>query len=193
MTCESCDDAAFTLEIIRGKTNRQSFGAADSENVYKQINSATQAAPCVISVPAHGMPDDWVFSIEGAKGMRALNRVGAQGRVIDAHHIELNDFNALNEPAYTGGGVIVYAHPRDLTGYTARGKIRRSYGDSDGVLDLSLTVDISACAVNLEISEDDALSLQISAGVFDIELVNGPEVEELIRGKVTVLDESTDG
>lgn len=81
---------------------------------------------------------------------------------------------------------------RNLTGFTARGKLKRSYFSSSNV---SFTVTIpnpSEGEVVLSLNADQTANLKYGRYVYDIELVsNTYNVERIIEGIVTVYPEVT--
>jgi hypothetical protein len=91
--------------------------------------------------------------------------------------------------------------PRDLTGYTARMKIKENVTDDVSVLFLHTSsgeiviapnqvTDPGELSINLAASV--TASLTIERGVYDFELVTGSVVERLLEGKVRVRPEVTD-
>jgi hypothetical protein len=191
----SCCEDVFVLKITRGKVTRQSFGYADSEYVYRPVSEATQAAPCVLTVTGHDLPSDWVFDIEGAKGMPSLNRQGAQAKVVDEDHLELNDFNATNQSAYTGGAVIKYSKPGDLSGKTAVLSLWRNFGDQSALLTIDLEIDAENSSIILDSPRTELGSLEVQAGAFGIDIIDPlaeDEPEEFLTGKFVVKDDGTD-
>ena len=90
---------------------------------------------------------------------------------------------------------------RDLTGYSARMKIKEFIDDSTEIL--SLTTANSSIVIDPDqVTNKGELSINISAAttsslvtercVYDLELVNGVVVERLLQGKVTLKKEVTD-
>ena len=121
----SCPLAEIPLDVTQGLPFSESFRWMQPFKAFKPISAASQAAPCVLTVPNHGVPPGWPFAISGAKGMTALNRGDLdedrdlyEAIVVDANTIRLNTLNAAALPAYTGGGVVEYFLPEDLSVYT---------------------------------------------------------------------------
>ena len=90
--------------------------------------------------------------------------------------------------------------PVDLTGYTARMKIRAPgpNGGTTEIIELttendriSLTVDGEAGRIDLHIDAEDTETLVGASGLYDLEMVVGDEVTRLVQGDVTLSPEST--
>lgn len=90
---------------------------------------------------------------------------------------------------------------RDLTGYTARMKVKENVDDTTSLIDLTTENGRITIAAN-QVTDTGELSLLLSAAltasldfdraVYDLELVNGSVVERLLQGKVTFKKEVTD-
>jgi len=88
--------------------------------------------------------------------------------------------------------------PIDLTGYTARMQVRKSYSSAEKLLDLTTekgcivlggvsgTIMINAPADKTSIIHDN-----IRSGVYDLEVVRGLNVRRLIEGEVDIRPEVT--
>jgi hypothetical protein len=193
------------LEIEQGATFERTLRWECAPIVYRPITAATQTAPCRLTVPQHGVPDDWRVAITGIKGMVQLNARNRVLRasdyfnatVIDADTIELNEVDAQGFGAYVGGGTLQYMTPHDLAGYTARMQIRAAIGASDVLLELTtengrIAIDDAAKRIDLVVAAADTAAITWAGAVYDLELVSpGGEVLRPIFGKVTVSDEVT--
>src|SRR3546814_12775129 len=62
------------LAIIAGATLRRRLRYSTDRRIYKPITSATRAAPCVLTVVSHGVPDGWPVLVNNVRGMDELNR-----------------------------------------------------------------------------------------------------------------------
>lgn len=81
--------------------------------------------------------------------------------------------------------------PRDLSGYSARGQIRKSYPATTtlAVFNISGSLDTSGSfAVTLTAGQTSQIN---SNGVYDIELYSGSYVERILSGSVTISPEVT--
>jgi hypothetical protein len=90
---------------------------------------------------------------------------------------------------------------RDLTGYTARMKIKESVEDTAALVTLTtsnggITIDPDQVTnkgkLSLLISATDTAALDFDQGVYDLELVTGSEVERDLKGRVRLSREVTD-
>lgn len=189
----------LNLEICPGKTFSKVFRWGQSRKAYAPISAATQAAPCVITATNHGMPDGWAYQIAGATGMEELNTETGKYRqayVLTAHTVEINELDATSLAAYTGGGVLSYYTPVDLTGYSARMMIRESVEDTTPVISLSSPGDIllnnTTKTITVQMTATATADLDEMDAVYDIELVSGTgEVYLLAYGKVKIATEVT--
>lgn len=165
--------------------------------VYKPITAATKAAPCVLTAPSHGVYDQWPITLASVKGMTELNGITVPATVIDADTIELNSINALDYASYTSGGTIIYNAPVDLTGYTARAQIRETAESTIPIISLTsgvdggITIDPATASIELVIDAVTTASYATEEAVWDLELVNGSEVERIAYGSVTLSTEVT--
>lgn len=85
--------------------------------------------------------------------------------------------------------------PVNLTGYSARGQIRRSHKKDEVVL-AEFTVDIDPKVktgkIALSLSEEQTTALTFTTAVYDVELIDANGiVKRLIQGKVTLSPEVT--
>lgn len=87
--------------------------------------------------------------------------------------------------------------PIDLTGYSARMQVRKTYNDSTAVLDLSsddgnITLGGALGTIDVVAGAAATAIITIRAGVYDLELESPTGVvTRLIEGKVTVNPEVT--
>src|SRR5688572_27192114 len=114
----------------------------------------------------------------------------------DANTLTLVDVNSAEYTAYESGGYVMYYTPVNLSGYTARMKIRDRIGGTE--LE-ELTTENGGIALD---NVDKTITLLIDAaatedytwkkGVYDLEMV-APDttVTALLRGSVTVVREVT--
>lgn len=195
------------LEITRGKSLKRYYGWGSDRLAYREIQAATSAAPCILHVPSHGMPEGWLFDISGAKGLSQLNTVDPQDPdfrldmwpaiIVDADHIELNSLNAANMPAYEGGGWVQYPVPEDISNHTARAQFRDSYESTEVLLELTsdpgggLIITPALSRITWQMTALQTAGLPDEC-VFDIELTSpSGEVDEVDGGKILLCPEST--
>lgn len=205
MSCPTED-----LLIKKGKTFSQVIRWEDTPFVYKNITGISKAAPVVLTVPSHGLPNGWRLAVLSPGGMRELAaKLPAKGEppldsefhkgtVLSSSTIELNEVNSLEFTAYTTGGAIVYYTPTDLTGFTARLQIRETEEATGDPL-VSLTTENSGIAldnvlktITLTIAATATDDFTFRTGVYDLEMVSpGGVVTQLLKGNITVQEEVT--
>lgn len=190
--------ARYDFDIPRGKSFSKVLRWGQSRKTYKAISAATQAAPCMLTVTGHDIPDGWVFTIQGVKGMTALNSSTPYKAIVeDANTLELNDVDASGYPAYTTGGHIVYNTPVDLTGYTARMHIREAADSSTTLLELTtendrIDIDTTNYTITLTMTAATTAAITWEEAVYDLELISsGGTVSLVLYGSVTSTEEVT--
>jgi hypothetical protein len=190
--------AKINLEVLQGRTFTKTLRWGQPRRTYRQITGATQAAPCILTVPGHGMPDEWAFRISNVRGMTELNADRFyQATVLGPDTIELNDINAAGFKPYQGGGIVTYNTPVDLTGYTGRMQVRPRVESSEVLLDLNtanggVILDTVTQAITIQMPAVTTAGIDWLEGVYDIELESsGGRVELLAFGAVKVTREVT--
>jgi 3D (Asp-Asp-Asp) domain-containing protein len=195
------------IKITRGKTFELVLLWQQRPFVYKPITGIVLAGSPVLEVVGHGIPDGWPVVISGVEGCTNINVKDSSkisprdyriATYVDDDHIELNEVNTTAFDPYLAGGYAQYLTPVDLTGYTARMKIKDAYG---GTTLLSLTtenfmivVDVSANKTRVVIPAVDTEVLTLGTWVYDMEMVSPdtePVVTEALYGRVVVEDEVT--
>lgn len=190
-----------TIEIVVGKTFELALFVAESDTIMKPITAVVGTAPVTLTVPSHGLVDDWLVTISGVVKPTQLNTGGAdcasslrdsysgtaapyRVKVIDDDTIELVNVNGASWPAYTSGGIVEFLAPADLTGVEARAQFRKHIDDEDTVLSFlssGLTgysatgaiaiVDVANSTITLSLPADLAESLAVGTGVWDAEYI----------------------
>ncbi len=204
--------AVSNITIKKGKTFSRILRWESTPFIYKAITGITQAAPAVLTVTSHGLPDGWRLAVLSPGGMREIAaKLPAkgkppladqfhQGTVLTSDTIALNDVNSLDFTAYTTGGAIVYYTPIDLDGFTARLQIRSTEeATGDPLVELTtenggITLDNTAKTITITIAASATEDLEFLTGVYDLELVSDdatPVVTQLLKGSVTVEEEVT--
>lgn len=196
------------LEVQQGETFTNVVRWEVEPYVYKPITGTiAKAAPVVLPVTAHGLPDGWRVAVGGAQGMTQLNMTGDQfgmprdfdfhvATVRDANTLELNKLSSVNYGTHTNAtGYIQYWSPKDLTGFTARMMIKDRTG---GTVLLSLTsadglfVDVPNKQIVITITPDKTSGVAWRAGVYDLEMVDAQSnVTRILEGKVKLVPEVT--
>ena len=204
------------LTIQQGKTFSLVLRWETEPVVRKAITAISLAfgAPRLSFATAHGLATGWRAYVSRAKGMVQINAANEPPRspdfhpatVIDATTVEFNDINPVDDngrewPAYTEGGFLCWNTPVDLTGYTARMKIKDKVGGtvlaSTDALDtpknvLAIAIDNTGKTITLSIPATATDDFTWKTGVYDIEMVSASGVVTVIlSGKVTVTKEVT--
>lgn len=167
-----------------------------------------------LGVTSHGAPASWrvtVFGVRGCTRINAENNPPADSDyhpalIISPDMVELNDINPVDDsgrawPAYIDGGFLQYNSPVDISGFTARMKIRKSIGGTllassdpaDAPLDiLTLTVDPGSYVTRLIMQAEAIAAATWKSGVYDIEMVSPlGVVTRVLQGKITISREAT--
>lgn len=206
---------AKDLVIQQGKTFSLVIRWESEPIVRKPITGISFAtgAP-VLTVVGHGLTNGWRAAVALVKGPTQLNAASNPPRVadyhpvtvIDADHVEFNDLtpvdgNGREWPAWVSGGFLIYNTPVDLTGYTARMKIKDKVGGTvlasteagDAPLDvLAIAIDNSAKIITLTIEATATDDFAWRSGVYDLEMVSATgKVTAILSGKVAVTKEVT--
>lgn len=193
MTCNT------GLVITPGKTFDYAWRWAEPRLAYKTITAATRAAPCVLTVPGHGLTDGWPFRIESVTVPLELNSPKEDETacyiptVLDPDTLELESLNTLELKAFSGSGAIVYFKPADLTGLKGRINFLRSAGAEPVTTltsdDGAITVEVETATVGLFLGALVTKTLGIRQGFYEVEVFDpaNPELVFLVaHGSVTV-------
>lgn len=192
------------LEIVRGSTYVHVVRWAESPVIYKSITGITAAAPPVLTVPSHGVPDGWLVAVSSVVGMTEINARGTpprsneyeQATVLTSSTLSLNGVNAAGFSPYESGGVLQYNTPVNLAGYTARMKIKHRVGGTE-IIELTtengrISIDTANYKITLTISAADTEDITATHGVTDLEMVSGSGVvTKILTRKVKFKDEVT--
>jgi hypothetical protein len=188
----------LNLKIYQGSTFRETLRWESALKVYAPISNISKTAPMVVTAANHGVPVGWRTKISGALGMKEAN-TGDNYLVaseVAANTATFNSVNALNYTTYTGGGVLEYNQPVDLTGYTARMQIRSKLEDLTVLTELTtennrILIDNTLKTITLTIPASVTAALNFQSAVYSLELVNGSEVTPFIGGTVSLVKEVT--
>lgn len=188
----------LNFKIYQGSTFRETFRWESSEKVYAPITMISKTAPMVVTATSHGAPVGWRVKISGALGMKEANTSDyIISSAVTQDTVTFNQINSLNYTTYTGGGVMEYNKPVDLTGFTARMQIRQKLEDSNFVKELTtgnggVIINNTNKTIQLFMSATDTATLSFQSGVYSLELVSsGGEVTQLIAGSVSLVREVT--
>lgn len=203
------------LPIQQGKTFPLVIRWESEPIVRKPITGISFAtgAP-VLTVVGHGLTNGWRATVALVKGPTQLNAASNPPRsadyhpvtVIDADHVEFNDLTPVDDngrewPAWVSGGFLIWNTPVDLTGYTARMKIKDKVGGTvlasteagDTPLNvLAIAIDNAAKTIMLTIEATATDDFAWRSGVYDLEMVSATgKVTAILSGKVAVTKEVT--
>lgn len=153
----------------------------------------------MLTVNGHGLPDGWSFRISDCRGMTELNADRYyRATVLDGDHIELNDVNAASFGAYSGGGILAYNMPVDLTAIeSAAMQVRKSITSDEVLLTLStsnggIVIDPAGNTITLQAGAMQTAGLTWTEGIYDVETTSsGGIVLPLAYGSVKVIREVT--
>lgn len=187
----------LNLKIYQGSTFRQVLRWESSTKVYVPITNITKSAPVVITAANHAAPLGWRVKVVGAGGMKEINQLDYQ-TVTDktTDTVILNQINSLGFTAYTSGGVLEYNQPVSLSGYTARMQIRAKV-DSDAVIHTLTTenggivLDNTAKTITIVMQDEVTQTFTFKSAVYDLELISGGEVTQLVTGGISLVREVT--
>lgn len=203
------------LTIQQGKTFSLVIRWETEPIIYKPITAISFAfgAPR-LTVAGHGCPAGWRAAVTRVKSPKQINAENNPPKasdyqavtVIDANTVEFNnlapfDDNGNEWPAYTDGGFLQYNTPVDITGYSARMKIKDKAGGTvlasteagDSPLNvLTITLDAANKTITLSIAATATDDFAWTKGVYDLEMVSPTGVvTTILSGKVTVTKEVT--
>lgn len=170
------------INIRKGSTFLWTLRPETALQKYIPITAITMSDTGVrLAVEAHGMVEGWRFRVTRCKGLTRLNTVDEdhprasdyfQATVVDVDTVEINTQNTTGDKAYTGGGILQYGVPMDLTGCVVRAQIRPTVGASTLMLDLGLYATISVALAKIEFSVPDEITSAVVGrnGVLSVEL-----------------------
>lgn len=199
------------LTIYRGETFTKVCQSAVEPFLTAAIASITRAVSVRITTAAdHGIVSGWPVAVVGAMGITALNAVNnppvhgddadfRRATVISSTVVEFNGLStALEKKAHTAAtGYLVWYTPRDLSGFTARMKIKAKKTDTAALLELTsaddeIVIDNTAKTITVLIDADTTAALTWAKGFYDLEIESGDgEVTRIFEGTVTVINEVT--
>lgn len=186
MTC------AAALVITPGTTFEYAFRVTTGKPVNKQITAASKAASCVLTVPGHGLTDDWPFRIQDVVTPFELNSPADDSsqvllaNVVDADTLQLDGVNSLGMKAFIAGtGVISYLQPGDLEGLAARLVVRPKPASAASVVYSSVTgdlvVDKATAAIDVVLSAVKTAAIAWKSGTYDLELFDPADTAKVYR------------
>lgn len=188
--------ARLNLAIDQGATFTYVFRWESSEKVYCQVLSATKSAPLEVTVSGETPPVNWRVWVQGASGMKELNREEAyEVTNIAEQTLYFNNINSTQFSEYTGNAVLYYNKPVPLSLVKARMQIR----DQKGILILELTTENGGVIIDpvnytiaIAISAEQTSALSFNIAYYDLEIEDVTlRVQRLAKGTVRVSTEIT--
>lgn len=84
----------------------------------------------------------------------------------------------------------------DITGYTAQMQIRRTSQSAANFIELTtsnggITITGAEGKIALYVSDVDTTAITEDRGIYDLEIFNGTDIVKILRGSVSILEEST--
>jgi hypothetical protein len=189
----------LNFKMYQGSTFSEVIRWESAKKVYKNITNITQAAPCVVTAPSHGLSDGWRVKITNVGGMTDINSTEDYkiATKLTADTIELNSVNSVGYKAYTTGGVLEYQQPVDLTGYTARMQLRTALGSTTTLDEYTsvngkIQIDVVNNSIVILVDAVTTAAYTFSSAVYSLELVSGTGVvTQLATGNITLVKEIT--
>lgn len=191
--------AKISFKCYQGSTFNEVLRYESDRKVYKPITAISQAAPCVLTSTAHGVPTGWRVKVTNAGGMVQINSADTYhiATKLTVDTIELNKVNSLGYTAYTSGGVIEYNAPVDLTGVTARMQLRAKIDDT-AILDEYTTtngqivIDAVNSTITILVPAADTALYTFNSAVYSLELISSTGiVTPFANGVITLVREVT--
>lgn len=190
--------AKINFKMYQGSTFNEVLRWESSKKIYKPIIGISQAAPCVVTSTAHGVPNGWRVKITNAGGMKEINSADNYniGTLLTADTIELNAVNSLGFTSYTTGGVIEYNEPINLAGYTARMQIRAKIDDVAFIDEYTTTngkivIDTVNYTITILVPATDTTLYSFQSVVYSLEMISGNTIVPLASGTITLVKEVT--
>jgi hypothetical protein len=193
--------AKINFSMYQGSTFNEVLRWESSRKIYKPITNITQAAPCVVTATAHGIPDGWRVKITNVGGMKEINSADVYHVItrLTDDDIELNAINSIAYTPYTSGGIVEYNEPVPLTGYTARMQLRTKIDDVtpideyttvNGKLIISYTPG-QVATIQILVPATDTALYTFKTAVYSLELINDTTVVPFATGTITLVKEVT--
>lgn len=175
------------IQIAGGGSFTDTIIWTEGPYVFKTISAVTLGWPTVLTATAHGVPAGVVIPawIQNARGSTSLNTTADTPvyveRVTD-DTLRLVNFNTGDQSAYVANSAtLAYLAPKDLTGFTARGPLRKNSvtGAELATPTYTITAAIGKIVMSLTPAQTRALldsGTSPTAGIAHVELVTGSDV-----------------
>lgn len=188
----------INFKLYQGSTFSEVLRWESSKKKYKTITGISNAAPCVVTSTAHGIPEGWRVKITNVAGMTDINSTENYNiaTFLTSSTIELNAINSVGYKTYTSGGILEYNEPVDLTGYTARMQLRAKLDDTVVLHSMTtenggISIDAVNSTITLNITATNTALFTFTSAVYSLELINGTVVIPFANGTITLIKEVT--
>ena len=194
--------AKLSYKVYQGSTFQESYRWESETKVYVPIQNISKAAPCVITTQvSHNMPTGWRCKVVGAGGMKEINTTSDNFYIATDttnNTVVLNQVNSLQFSNYTGGGVLEYNMPVNLSSYKARMQIRKTVGssevlyESDSTTSNNLILDNVYKTISINIPASITQEFTFTSAVYSVELYEDSGlVVPFLTGTLTLVQEIT--
>jgi hypothetical protein len=191
--------AKLNFKVYQGATFNEVLRWESAVKVYVPITTIQQSAPLVVTVPNHGIPNDWRVKFTNIAGMTELNSLDTYHQVSEAttNTITINNINSIGYKPYTTGGIVEYNKPVDISGYTARMQIRSKVDSVNVILELTslnsgIVINNINKSITINISAEVSSTFTFNNAVYSLEMVSsGGQVTPVISGSLTLVKEVT--
>ena len=193
--------AKINYKIYQGSTFKEVYRWESQTKQYANITAITKAAPCVITAPAHTIPQGWRVRVTGVSGMKEINMVAEDSYYIATsvatNQVTLNQINSSNYTTYTSGGVLEWNYPISLVGYTAKMQIRETVDSPTVILELThlnggIILDTTNYTITVTMTSTQTAAFSFPTAVYSLELTDSSgNVITFIQGNLTLIAEVT--
>lgn len=163
------------------------------------ITNITQAAPAVVTAPAHGAPEGWRVAVVSAKGMTQVNAKDFPPiddelvvcDVLTVNTLALTTVNSADFSTYTSSGWLVYFSPVDLTGVTGTFRVWDNPNRTGTPLitksvGSGITLDNVAKTITLLLGPTDTAGTAWTTGYYALDMIAAGETSRLLKGVLTI-------
>ena len=193
--------AKINYKIYQGSTFKEVYRWESQTKQYANITAITKAAPCVITAPAHTIPQGWRVRVTGVSGMKEINMVAEDSYYIATsvatNQVTLNQINSSNYTTYTSGGVLEWNYPISLVGYTAKMQLRETVDSPTVILELThlnggIILDTTNYTITVTMTSTQTAAFSFPTAVYSLELTDSSgNVTTFIQGNLTLIAEVT--
>lgn len=180
----------LNFQIYQGGTFKQELRWESGTKEYVNITGISKTAPVVITAPNHNIPPGWRVKVSNVLGMKEINTdTYYKATVQSSSLIELNDVVSLNYTAYTGGGVLEYNVPVDLTGYSAKLVVADSVSSTTPLYETTsqeggVIINNQNSTITMTIPATATKDFTFSKALYELNLIIGNEVIPFATGLV---------